>query len=196
LTTGNTADTLATRILRPDALPAVLGGPIMRFILALIATSVFAISPAIAQDSGFYVGAGIGDFSVDVGSFSGSDTGFKLFGGYKFIKYLAAEVEYIDGGTVDDSGFEIDVSGWNLSGVGILPVGEKFNVFAKLGMIFWDADLGGMESASDSGEDFSWGIGAGYSFTEQFGMQLEYQGFEIEDTDTVDMISLGASWKF
>ena len=166
----------------------------MRFIFALVAASVFAVSPAIAQDSGFYVGAGIGDFGVKVDGFDGSDTGFKVFGGYRFIKYLAAEVEYLDGGTVEDGGLEIDVSGFNLSGVGILPVGEKFSLFAKLGMIFWDADSNGF--GDDSGEDFSWGVGAGYSFTEQFGMQLEYQGFEIEDTDTVDMISLGASWKF
>lgn len=168
----------------------------MRFIFALVAASALAMSPAMAQDTGFYVGAGIGDFGVDVGTFDGSDTGFKAFGGYQFIKYLAAEVEYLDGGTVEDRGFEIDVSGFNLSGMGILPVGEKFSLFAKLGMIFWDADLGGVERGSDSGEDFSWGVGGGYDFTDQFGMRLEYQGFEIEDTDTVDMISLGASWKF
>jgi OOP family OmpA-OmpF porin len=165
----------------------------MRFIFALIAASAFAITPAMAQDSGFYVGAGIGDFGVDVDGFSGSDTGFKVFGGYQFMKYLGVELEYLDGGTVEDFGTEIDVSGFNLSGMGILPVGEKFNLFAKLGMIFWDADVSG--GGSDSGEDFSWGIGAGYSFTDQFGMRLEYQGFEIEDADG-DMISLGASWKF
>jgi OOP family OmpA-OmpF porin len=187
---------LATRISRPNALPAVIGGITMRFIFALIAASAFAISPALAAENGPYFGAGIGDFGVDVGGFDGSDTGFKVFGGYRFIDYLAAELEYIDGGTVEDGGLELDVSGFNLSGVGILPIGEKFNLFAKLGMIFWDADLGGFERGSDSGEDFSWGIGAGFSFTDQFGMRIEYQGFEIEDTDTVDMISLGASWQF
>jgi OOP family OmpA-OmpF porin len=147
-----------------------------------------------AQDTGIYVGAGIGDFGVDVGGFDGSDTGFKVFGGYRFIKYFAAELEYLDGGTVEDGGLELDVSGFNVSAVGILPVGGNFDVFAKLGMIFWDADTNGF--GDDSGEDFSWGIGAGYGFTDQFGMQLEYQGFEIEDTDTVDMISLSATWKF
>jgi OOP family OmpA-OmpF porin len=187
---------LAARISRPNALAATIGGISMKFIFALVAASAFAISPAMAAENGPYIGAGIGDFGVDVGGFDGSDTGFKVFGGYRFMDYFAAELEYLDGGTVEDRGFEIDVSGWNVSGVGRLPIGDKFNVFAKLGMIFWDADLSGIESASDSGEDFSWGIGAGYSFTDQFGMQVEYQGFEIEDTDTVDMISLGASWQF
>ena len=166
----------------------------MGIILAVLAPAAFAVSPAMAQDSGFYVGAGIGDFGLDVGGFSGSDTGFKLYGGYEFIKYFAVEAEYIDGGSVDDGGLKIDVSGYNLSGVGILPLAGKFNVFAKLGMIFWDAKMHGF--GNDSGEDFSWGVGGGYSFTDQFGVRLEYQGFEIEDTDTVDMISLGATWKF
>jgi OmpA-OmpF porin, OOP family len=183
---------------RSNALPAAMrsGAITMRFILALVAASAFAISPAIAADNGLYVGAGIGDFGIKVGGFDASDTGFKVFGGYRFMNYFAAEVEYLDGGTAEDGGFDIDVSGWNVSGIGRLPIGEKFNVFAKLGMIFWDADLGGIESASDSGEDFSWGIGAGFSFTDQFGMQVEYQGFEIEDTDTVDMISVSASFNF
>jgi opacity protein-like surface antigen len=179
---------------RSNALPAAIGGSTMKFMFALIAASAFAMSPAMAQDSGFYVGAGIGDFGVEVDGFSDSDTAFKVFGGYKFAKYFAADLEYLDGGTVEDGGLEIDVSGFNLSGVGILPVGEKFNLFAKLGMILWDAETNGF--GDDSGEDFSWGIGAGYSFTDQFGMQLEYQGFEIEDTDTVDLISVSASWTF
>jgi OOP family OmpA-OmpF porin len=166
----------------------------MRFIFALVAASAFAISPAMAADNGPYIGAGIGDFGVKVGGFDASDTSFKVFGGYRFMNYFAAELEYVDGGSAEDGGIKIDVSGWNVSGIGRLPIGEKFNVFGKLGMIFWDAEARGF--GDDSGEDFSWGIGAGYSFTDHFGMQVEYQGFEIEDTDTVDMISVSASWNF
>jgi OOP family OmpA-OmpF porin len=168
----------------------------MRLIYAFVASALLASAPAFAaDDSGFYVGAGVGDFGVEIGAFDDSDIGFKVFGGYQFMKYLGAELEYIDGGTAEDFGLKVDVSGFNLSAMGILPVGEKFNVFAKLGMIFWDADLSGAARGSDSGEDFSWGVGAGYDFTDQFGARLEYQGFEIEDADG-DMISLSASWKF
>ena len=166
----------------------------MRFILAIIAASAFAVSPAMASPNGFYLGAGVGDFGVKVDGFDASDTGFKLFGGYQAWKYFGAELEYIDGGSSEDGGVKVDVSSWNLSAMGILPIGEQFNVFAKLGIVFWDAEMRGF--GDDSGEDFSWGIGAGYSFTDHFGARLEYQGFEIEDTDTVDMISIGASWNF
>ena len=46
----------------------------------------------------------------------------------------------IDGGTAEDFGVEVDVSGFNLSLMGILPVGERFDLFVKFGMIAWDAD--------------------------------------------------------
>jgi len=168
----------------------------MRFIFAFVASALLASAPAFAaDDSGFYVGAGVGNFGLEIDGFDDSDIGFKVFGGYQFMKYLGAELEYIDGGTAEDFGLKIDVSGFNLSAMGILPVGEKFNLFAKLGMIFWDADVSGAGRGSDSGEDFSWGVGAGYDFTDQFGARLEYQGFEIEDADG-DMISLGFSWMF
>lgn len=165
----------------------------MRFLFALLASAAFAISPAMADDAGFYVGAGVGEFGLEIDGFDDSDTAFKVFGGYQFIRYLGVELEYIDGGTAEDFGLEVDVSGFNLSLMGILPAGESLDLFAKLGMIAWDADAPGI--GSDSGEDLSWGIGAGYAFTDNLGARLEYQGFEIEDADG-DMISIGMSWKF
>ena len=165
----------------------------MRFLFALLASAAFAISPAMADDAGFYVGAGVGEFGLEIDGFDDSDTAFKVFGGYRFIRYLGVELEYIDGGTAEDFGLEVDVSGFNLSLMGILPAGENLDLFAKLGMIAWDADAPGI--GSDSGEDLSWGIGAGYAFTDNLGARLEYQGFEIEDADG-EMISIGLSWKF
>ena len=89
------------------------------------------------------------------------------------------------------------MSGFNASLRGALPVGEQFSLFAKVGMMFWDVDVDSAElSGSDSGEDFSWGIGAGFDFTETLGATVEYQGFEVEDTDTVDLISASLVWKF
>jgi len=199
---------------RPNALPAAIGGNAMRFIIALIAASAFAISPAMAKDSGFYLGAGVGSFGLDVDgieegvNFSGDDVGFKLLGGYKINKYFGAELEYIDGGSVEDKydmdgdklKLAVDLSGFNLSVLAAYPFAESFDVFGKLGAVFWDADfkasfMGVSERATDDGNDFSWGIGASWYFTDNFGARIEYQGFEIEDADT-DMISLGVTYIF
>lgn len=169
----------------------------MRFIFAIVTAAVLAASPAMAaDDGGFYVGAGVGSFSLEIDGFDDSDTGFKVLGGYGFNDYLGVELEYLDGGTVEEFGLEIDVSGFNASVMGSYPVTEQFDVFAKLGMLFWDVDVSGLGRGSDSGEDFSWGVGAGYDFTDNLGARIEYQGFEIEDVDTADLISASVVWKF
>lgn len=169
-----------------------------KIIFAAVAGLCLATPAMAADDGGFYLGAGVGSFGVDVGGFGGDDVGFKVLGGWMFNPYIGAELEYIDGGTAEDRGVEIDMSGFNASLRGAYPVGEQFSVYAKLGMLFWDADFdfGGGLTGSDDGEDFSWGVGAGFDFTETLGVTVEYQGFEVEDTDTVDMISASLVWKF
>lgn len=194
----------------------------MRFIFAFVASALLASAPAFAaDDAGFYVGAGIGDGSVTVdideaSDFDGSDTAFKVFGGYKFMKYVGVELEYVDGGDAEDQwreSFEgvteelkvtIGFSGFNASAVGFLPIGEKFSVFGKLGFMMWDADLrarysfdgfSDSESDSESGTDFSWGVGAGFDFTDNLGVRVEYQAFEIEDADA-DLFSGSVVWMF
>jgi opacity protein-like surface antigen len=172
----------------------------MKFLAASIASAlVFASTAVMAADGGgFYAGAGVGSYGVDVGAFSGDDIGYKVFGGWMFNEYIGAELEYVDGGTAEDHGLEVDVSGFNASIKGSWPVSDQFDVFAKVGYVFWDADFHDDDfgSDSDSGEDFSWGVGAGFDFTDHLGATIEYQGYEIEDTDTVDFISASVIWKF
>jgi OmpA-OmpF porin, OOP family len=166
----------------------------MRIILAAIAATTLAFAPVAFADSGPYLGGGVGYFNLDASGFDGSDTAFKAFGGYRMNPYFAAELEYIDGGKPDDGGFEIDISGFNLSVLGSWPVSEQFDVFAKLGMLFWDADARGF--GDESGEDFSYGVGADFKFGENWAIRGEYQRFEIEDTDTADLVSLGVFFRF
>jgi OOP family OmpA-OmpF porin len=168
-----------------------------KFVFAAAAALCLATPALAADDGGAYLGVGVGSMGVDVGGFSGDDVGYKVFGGWMFNPYIGAELEYVDGGTAEDRGVEIDVSGFNASLRGAYPVSEQFSVFAKVGMLFWDADVSAPEfSGSDDGEDFSWGIGLGFDFSDTLGVTLEYQGFDIEDTDTVDLISAGLVWKF
>ena len=201
----------------------------MRFIFAFVTSALLASAPAFAaDDSGFYIGAGFGETAVEVNDiydlglkFDDSGTTWKILGGYKFMKYFAAELEYIDVGDAEDSWREEDgpyfaeadatigLSGFNASAVGILPLGEKFSVFGKLGFIMWDADfeLEGdtnlpefegvdlSDKGTDDGTDISWGIGAGFDFTDNFGVRLEYQSFEIEDTDAA-LLSGSVLWMF
>lgn len=169
----------------------------MRIILAALATATLAFSSVVSADSGPYFGGGVGYFSLDSGGFDASDTAFKAFGGYRMNSYFATELEYIDGGSPEDRGVQIDVTGWNLSVLGSWPITEQFDVFAKLGVLFWDGEARGLgERSDDSGEDFSYGVGADFKFGENWAIRGEYQRFEIEDTDTADLFSLGVFFRF
>ncbi len=173
----------------------------MKLIYTAMATALLAASPAAmaTDEGGFYAGAGIGLFGVDEGNFDESDTGFKLFGGWMFNQYVGGEVEYIDGGTVGDSNFGIDSTGINASLKGNFPISEQFDVFGKVGYYFWDADIdltgdSGQE-ANESGSDLSWGLGAGYNFTDNISIVAEWQWFQIEEADA-DFMSASFVWKF
>lgn len=158
----------------------------MRLIHATVAaislTAGLAAAPAMAADNGFYAGGGIGYYQLDAGVYGwdAGDFAWKLMVGYDFIKYFGVEIEYIDGGSPEDLGVSIDTDGWNFSAVGRYPFNDQFNVFGKLGAMTWDvsAHPGG---SSDSGTDFSWGLGAGWNIGEHFELRGEYQGLDVAD---------------
>jgi OOP family OmpA-OmpF porin len=191
--------------------------------MTTIALATLASAPAVAGDEGFYVGAGLGNFALDSErivngrDFDGSDIGFKVFAGYQFIPWLAIEGEYIDGGEPDDNfrnpafpderlKTSVRVSGFVGSAVGILPIGESFNLFAKAGFIYWDGDVSGKirdedgtlvkTSGSDDGTDFAWAVGGTWYIFENLAVRGEYQGFEISDFNSVDFASASVIWQF
>jgi hypothetical protein len=168
-----------------------------------------ASMPALAADNGFYIGAAVGQGGVkadevDLGAladdFDGDDTGFKVIAGFRPIEWFAVELNYVDLGTAEDTvggvNVNVDTTGIDAFGVVFLPI-PVVDLFAKVGVINWDQDasVSGLGSASDDGTDLAYGVGVGVGFG-SFGARLEYERFEIEDADTVDMISLGLTWTF
>jgi hypothetical protein len=164
-----------------------------------------ASTTAFAADNGFYIGAAVGQGGVkaddvDLGDFDGDDTGFKVIAGFRPLEWLAIEANYVDLGTASDNiagvNVDVDTTGIDVFGVLFLPL-PVVDLFAKVGVISWDQDasVSGLTSISDDGTDLAYGIGAGLGFG-NFGVRAEYERFEIEDTDTVDMISLGVTWTF
>src|SRR5712692_536925 len=111
---------------------------------------------AVAEDSGWYVGANVGltKARIDEDRISNGllasgftttsidkderDTGYKLFGGYKFNPNFALEGGYFDLGkfsfksTTNPAGTltgTIKVRGVNVDAVGIMPAGDNLSVF-------------------------------------------------------------------
>lgn len=179
---------------------------------AMTAALILALTamPAFSADNGFYIGAAVGEAGVeadniDLGGlaedFDGDDTGFKAIVGFRPLEWFAVEANYVDLGTAEDTvngvDIEAETTGIDLFGVLYVPFIPVVDIFAKAGVIAWDQDFSaaGLGSGSDDGEDLAYGIGVGVGFG-SFGARLEYERFEIQDTDNVDMISLGLTWTF
>jgi OOP family OmpA-OmpF porin len=159
-------------------------------------------STALAQND-FYAGASIGQATMDgcdgLTRCDDEDTSWKVFGGWELNRNIAIEAAWVDlgevSGSMGGSAASIEVDGWVLAGKGMLPINEQFGVFAKLGMIMWDAEGGGAASGiDDDGTDLIYGLGAQYMFTDRFGVVGEWEWYDI-DTD-VDLFSIGAFIKF
>jgi len=153
--------------------------------------------PSTAQ-AGFIFGAGVGSNTVNIDeNFDESDLGWKAFAGFRFIKFFGVEAQYIDTSLENDD-FEVDLADFGVFGIGVLPVGDHFEFFGKVGYHQWDVDFEDLslgESVSESEWDFGYGGGLAIVFGEHFGFRLEYEVFEVEDTDDVNMASASIDFR-
>lgn len=156
----------------------------------------------------FYVGASAAktDLKVDdLGdSFDLSDTTYKVFAGYRFIKYFGLEGGYVDFGNSSDvsSGIDlsVDATAWELFAVGILPIGEHFELFGKYGYFQWDrhAEASGVStvSDSDSGNNPVYGAGLAFVFGKHFAVRAEYEKYKMSDVENLSQESVGLEFRF
>jgi hypothetical protein len=173
------------------------------------------------NDSGFYVGGGVGQFNVQIDDVDDTDeaierlddddTSWKLFAGYRFNPYISLEAAYIDFGgpsdTFEASGssgdYQVELSGFAPYVIGTLPLGPV-ELFAKVGYYFYDVDVtadlddlgGDVFSSSDSGEDLLYGAGIGATFFDHLHARLEYEKIDSNDVDDADAIWLSGAWRF
>jgi OOP family OmpA-OmpF porin len=156
-----------------------------------------------------------------------SDTTYSLFVGYRFLPYLAVEASYLDLGTaaykatgtfvdvetlVDvDLNLDWESKGPALSVIGILPFADVWNVYARVGAYFADTKVNikgstAFDSSSDhvskNTTEFLWGVGGGYTFLDNWTVQLEYQMIpDLGDKNATgefdaDRITLGVLYRF
>jgi OmpA-OmpF porin, OOP family len=187
-----------------------------------IATCAFLAMPSavIAQDARFYVGASLGEAKAEgvcsdlgslvtgIGTLSScdeKDSGWKFFGGYQFNRNFALEASYFDYGSVSASGqtfgvpFNVsgDATAFGIAAVGILPLGDRFSLFGKLGLLNTEIDvtaagIGGAFSDSDSETGLHIGVGVMFDLGRNFSMRAEW---ERNDEGEIDMISIGVQFR-
>lgn len=182
------------------------------------AAAMLAAAAAQAQeteDYGFYAGAGVGEYQLEVDDFDdvttaieeydSDDTAWKAFGGWRFNRYFSTEIAYINLGSPEDEiapdvFAEVETDGFAPYVVGTFPIGP-FELFAKAGYFFHETKARvttplGSTTASDDGDDFTWTAGVGLTIFDTFNLRLEYEQFDFEDTDDSNALWLTGAFRF
>jgi len=184
--------------------------------LAVVAAlSIASTAQADDNDSGFYLGGGVGQYNIEVDDFDdvtttvenydSDDTAWKVFGGWRMNRFFGVELAYINLGSpndeiLPDTFVEIETDGFAPYAVGTLPLGP-FELFAKAGYFFHETDARvtsplGTLTESDSGEDFTWSAGVGVTVFETFNLRLEYEQFDFDNIDDSNALWLTGSFRF
>lgn len=150
--------------------------------------------PALADDHdhGFRVGVGVGaaEMSFEQG-FEATDTSLLVFSGYQFNRHLAVELMYVDGGEPDDNGIVVGTRGAYASALGILPLGNRISMFARVGVLAWEQEADGFER---EGTDVGYGLGAACNVG-PIQLRLEGTLSQLEDAD-FQFVTLQGLWRF
>lgn len=185
----------------------------------LVAIALLSAAPLAFAETGFYLGAGAGQTSFDVGSTAGtgisvddSDTGFKLYGGFKFNPNFAVEAGYADIGsaTMVAPGFfnaEVEASALFVDAVGLLPLNEQFALFGRLGLAMTNTELSvivpgvGSATVDDDEAELKFGLGAQFSFSRSVALRGEWERYmDVGGDNTgegdVDLLGLSINVMF
>lgn len=135
------------------------------------------------------------------------DFGYTLHAGWRFHQYGALEVSYLDAGPIGwdqdlvympefndyyNNRIEYSAKITAMTAFGILPLGEMFEAYAKLGAAFsegesvqrLDQSFGDQvvtRSVSDNGTDIVWGLGVGVTFAKVFHVRLGFESVGIDE---------------
>lgn len=182
----------------------------MKFLLISL-MMLFSTSMAIADP---YIGFGVGSayYKADLDQSGSNDfddkgTGTKLYGGYAFNKYFAAEASVYNFAEASVGSIELSPGGPTVSGsvsmkgvgayaVGMYPVTKNTNLMAKLGVLSWDADLRVDDTTrTNDGTDVAYALAASYAFTKELLVTAEWEGFDTDNPE-LSMLSLGFKFIF
>ena len=168
--------------------------------IGLIVMLAAVMFPTATEAGQFIFGFGAGSNTVKIDEdFDESEIGWKAFAGYRFVKYFGIEAQYSDWGNPESGTTQVDVNEFALFLMGIWPVAEHFEAFGKLGYGQWNVNVDDATSGDLFEEDewdLAYGVGIGIPFAEHFAFRVEYERYEIENTDSVDMLSASIDFRF
>ncbi len=199
----------------------------------IFAATPVALAADLNEGGFWYAGGAIGEATIDdiglsdiddgsvltSGNVDDSDTAWSIYGGYQFNEYFGLEGSYVNFGEMkisamsDGTGITYDAgpvvytaeaTGFTVEGLASFPFTNSFSGFAKVGALFWEADLVArftelgspvaMKTTEDD-TDLTYGIGFAYQFQAPFSLRVEWQRYELDDVDA-DLIAIAGTFQF
>jgi OmpA-OmpF porin, OOP family len=179
--------------------------------LALTAVAGLLLAPGsiFAQESGAYLGGALGQATFkefcaagpNVLTCEDKDTAWKVFGGYRFNRYVAIEGTYVDWGTVRGTltgpvrDVPLSQTGMGVAAIGSLGLTPQFSVFGKAGFLMTEQETPASASGTTQRDEteFHYGLGARFAFTPNWGARAEW---ERAEKTKVEMLSIGVEYRF
>ncbi len=175
----------------------------------LVVASCLALAgtAAHAADNGIYFGAAVTQANIDDildSGFEVEDTSWKVMAGIRPLDFIAAELSYMDLGSESASVGPLNVNGeaeaFSAFGILFLPLPLPLvDVYGKLGLarveIEGSSNAGNLFALDESGTEFAYGAGAQVRFG-SLAARLEYEAFDVDNTDGVKLYSLGLTYTF
>jgi OOP family OmpA-OmpF porin len=159
--------------------------------IAIAATLAILSSAAMAADRPHvYAGGDIGSTKIE--GFD-SETSFGGFVGYKFNQNFAVEGAIRSLVDAEIDGVDVTATQYAVSALGIIPVGNGFDVFGRLGINSLQSKVSvGNFRDKDSETKVLYGAGVGYKFSETISGRLEVQKPHSDITN----VSAGIAFRF
>ena len=180
----------------------------MKELKLLMLAAVLSLAPA-SHAGELFLGVQWGQGSLEVPAGGArvdmDDDGYKGFVGYKFTRFISAELGYTDLGKFNETsmGVGINAEADLVSGmlVGTLPATPRLTFFLKAGIADWSTsvtltDMLGTTSVDTGGTDFAYGGGISYLVGKRVSIRGEWESYEFDDVDNVTFLSIGVQFNF
>ena len=158
-----------------------------------IASDIHVSHPS-AGIQGFYLGGTLGLANYD--TMDDRDIAFDLFAGFNINEALSVELGWVNFGEVEKIESAFEASAFHVAVLGSLSLQSDLNLYGKLGMTSWDADISeGVTSVNDSGADVFFGAGIDYQVGVNSSVRFSADWYSLGDED-VAVYSIGAKQRF
>ncbi|HEY3487827.1 MAG TPA: outer membrane beta-barrel protein [Gammaproteobacteria bacterium] len=160
-----------------------------------IKSMLFAAAALFAQVSpAAYLDLGLGNSTVEIDDFEGSDTYFKVAIGGEISDNITAEGGFWNLGEAEDAGVEVSADGLFGDVKFSHDLNSDTSIFGKLGLFMWDGEACAGVCASDDGNDMFYGAGVGFavgSGTVNIEILMSELGADLGD---FDVTTIGGSY--